>query len=137
LLAEFDGRSVLLSGDAHAEVLTKSIEQLQRGRGKVGQKLKLDALKLSHHGSANATTIPLLDMLDCSRYLVSSSGNIFNHPDREAIARVILHGGNQPTLYFNYRSRLNALWDDQVLRKRYKYNAKYPSEDEVGLRVRL
>jgi CHAT domain len=137
LLAEFDGRSVLLTGDAHAEVLVKSIEQLQRERGKEGQRLKLDAFKLSHHGSANATTVPLLEVLDCPRYLVSSSGNIFNHPDREAIARVILHGGNQPALYFNYRSPLNALWDEPILRQRYKYNAEYPKEGEVGLRVPL
>ena len=74
---------------------------------------------------------------DCPRYLVSSSGNIFNHPDREAIARVILHGGSQPTLYFNYRSPMNELWDERILRERYGYNARYPNEDDVGFRVPL
>src|SRR5262249_25354379 len=138
LLAELDdGRAVLLAGDAHADVLVKSIEQLQRERGRPGQKLKLEALKLSHHGSANATTIPLLELLDCPRYLVSSNGNIFSHPDREAIARVILHGGHEPTLYFNYRSPLNALWGERALRDRYGYKAEYPSEGTVGLLVRL
>ena len=67
LLAEFDGRSVLLTGDAHADVLIQSIGQLMRERGKDGQKLKLDAVKLSHHGSGNATTIALLQVLDCGR----------------------------------------------------------------------
>jgi hypothetical protein len=137
LLAEFDGRSVLLTGDAHADVLAKSIQQLQRERGQAGQKLKLDALKLSHHGSANATTIPLLELLDCPRYLVSTNGNIFSHPDREAIARVILHGSDQPALWFNYRSPLNKLWGEPILRERYKYTAEYPNEGEKGLRVRL
>lgn len=137
LLAEFDGRSALLTGDAHADVLLKSIQQIQRERGVEGQKLKLDALKLSHHGSGNATTIPLLQAIDCPRYLVSSNGNIFYHPDREAIARVILNGGRQPTLYFNYRSKMNELWDNPILRERYKYKAKYPNEGETGHRVRL
>jgi beta-lactamase superfamily II metal-dependent hydrolase len=135
LLAEFDGRSVLLAGDAHAEVLEKSIKQLQRERARLGQKLKLNALKLSHHGSANATTIQLLELLDCPRYLVSTNSNIFNHPDREAIARIILHGGDRPTLCFNYRTPVNALWDEQILRARYRYNAEYPRNDGVGLRV--
>ncbi len=135
LLAEFDSRSVLLAGDAHAEVLEKSIKQLQRERGKLGQKLKLNALKLSHHGSANATTIQLLELLDCPRYLVSTNGNIFSHPDREAIARIILHGGDRPTLCFNYRTPVNALWDEQILRARYGYNAVYPRSDDAGLRV--
>lgn len=137
LLLEFEGRSMLLTGDAHAEVLARSIKSLQKARGKEGEKLKLDALKLSHHGSGNATTVELLELLDCPRYLVSSSGNIFYHPDREAIARVILHGGKNPTLYFNYRSTLNELWGESVLKKRYHYKTKYPSKKSGGLRVLL
>ena len=137
LLAEFDGRSVLLTGDAHAEVLVESIGALQRQRGRAGEKLRIDALKLSHHGSANATTIPLLEALNCRRYLVSSNGNIFYHPDRESIARVILHGGRQPTLCFNYRSPYNELWDSAVLKRRYGYAARYPGQGAEGLRVEL
>jgi hypothetical protein len=111
LLAEFDEHAILLTGDAHADVLAKSITALQQARGRKNEKLKLDALKLSHHGSAGGTTVELLALLDCQRYLVSSNGNIFSHPDREAMARVILHGGKRPTLCFNYRSPLNNLWD--------------------------
>jgi hypothetical protein len=137
LLLEFEGRSMLLTGDAHAHVLAKSIKSLQLARGKEGEKLKLDALKLSHHGSGNATTIELLELLDCPRYLVSSNGNIFYHPDREAIARVILHGGESPTLCFNYRSTLNGLWDEKVLKERYSYKTIYPPKESKGLRVLL
>ncbi len=137
LLAEFDGRSILLTGDAYADVLATSIKALQRERGHDGEKLKLDALKLSHHGSANATTSALLNLIDCPRYLVSTNGNIFYHPDRESIARVILHGGDQPTLLFNYRSTFNGLWDEPSLRKRYRYHSVYPAEGKEGLRVSL
>ena len=137
LLTEFDGRSILLTGDAHADVLAQSIKDLQRERGREGEKLKLDALKLSHHGAANATTLELLNCLDCQRFLVSSNGNIFNHPDREAIARVIVTGGVPSTLCFNYRSPLNALWDEHVLRDRYGYETVYPQEGSDGLQVLL
>jgi hypothetical protein len=137
LLAEFDGRSILLTGDAYADVLATSIKALQRERGHPDDKLKLDALKLSHHGSANATTSELLNLLDCPRYLVSTNGNIFYHPDREAIARVIVHGGDQPTLLFNYRSPYNGLWDEPSLRKRCRYQTVYPKEGKDGLRVSL
>jgi beta-lactamase superfamily II metal-dependent hydrolase len=137
LLAEFDDHAILLTGDAHAEVLAKSIKVLQRARGRENEKLRLDALKLSHHGSANATTVELLALLDCQRYLVSSNGNIFYHPDREAMARVILNGGKRPTLYFNYRSPLNELWDAPALKARYDYRAEYPPEGQAGLRVQL
>jgi hypothetical protein len=137
LLAEFAGRAVLLTGDAHADVLVNSIKSLQRARGREGERLKLEAMKLSHHGSANATTSELLSMVDCRRYLVSSNGNIFYHPDREAIARVILHGGIRPTLHFNYRSPYNELWDSPVLKERYGYAAEYPQSGRPGLQVFL
>jgi len=118
-------------------VLAKSITALQQARGRKNEKLKLDALKLSHHGSANATTVELLTLLDCARYLVSSNGNIFYHPDREAMARVILHGGKRPMLCFNYRSPLNELWDAPALKARYDYRTEYPPEGQTGLRVVL
>jgi len=137
LLAEFGGRAALLTGDAHADVLVASINALQRARGREGAKLKLDALKLSHHGSANATTLELLSILDCKHYLVSTNGNIFYHPDRESISRVILHGGEWPTLHFNYRSKYNDMWDSAVLKRRYNYVTEYPEPGEQGLRVPL
>lgn len=137
-LAEFDGRSILLTGDAHAEVLARSIRGLQRSRGRDGQRLAVSALKLSHHGSANATTQELLELLDCRQYLVSSNGKMFYHPDREAIARVIVHGGPQPALHFNYRAPLNALWEAPELQQRHGYRAHYPAPDAgPGLRVSL
>lgn len=137
LLAEFDGRAVLLTGDAYPSVLVSSIKALQRERGREGEPLKLDAYKLSHHGSANATTAALLDAIDCRRYLVSTNGNIFYHPDRETIARVITRGGPEPTLVFNYRSTYNGLWDEPSLKTRYGYRTEYPAAGAEGLRVSL
>ncbi len=137
LLAEFDGRAVLLTGDAYPAVLVSSIEALQRERGREGERLKLDAYKLSHHGSANATTAALLDAIDCRRYLVSTNGNIFYHPDRETIARVITRGGPEPTLVFNYRSAYNGLWDEPSLKTRYGYRTEFPAAGAEGLRVSL
>jgi beta-lactamase superfamily II metal-dependent hydrolase len=136
-LAEFGGRGVLFTGDAYADVLTRSIAALQKERGHAGEPLQLDALKLSHHGSRNATTVELLQSIECPRYLVSTNGNIFYHPDREAIARIILRGGERPRLFFNYRSPYNALWDNARLRARYGYDCAYPEQGGEGLRVSL
>jgi hypothetical protein len=141
VLAEFGGRAVLLTGDAHADVLASSIRTLQRNRGRDGERLRLDALKLSHHGSANATTVDLLDVVDCPNYLVPTDGSIFYHPDREAIARVIVHGGTNstaqaPTLHFNHRTDLNDFWSDAALQQRYGFATAFPDET-AGLRIVL
>ena len=136
VLAEFGGRAVLLTGDAHADVLAGSIRALQEQRGKAGERLRLDALKLAHHGSANATTNDLLDTIDCAHHLVTSDGSIFYHPDRAAIARVVLRGGPQPTIHFNYRTDLNEFWENGDLQSRYGYATEYPDGGE-GLALSL
>jgi hypothetical protein len=136
VLAEYDGRAALFTGDAHADVLTDSIAALQRRRERDGEPLRLDALKLSHHGSANATTRELLEAIDCANYLVPTDGSSFYHPDREAIARVIIHGGEAPTIHFNARSDLNEFWGNADLQTRYHYATVYP-EGDGGLCVVL
>jgi hypothetical protein len=131
VLAEFDGRAVLLTGDAHAEVMGASIKRLLADRGSPGR-LRLDAMKLSHHGSTNALTRGLLDLIECPQYLISTDGSKFYHPDREAVARVILYGGKNPKLIFNYRSEMNGLWGEPVLRDKYGYRTDYPGNGEAG-----
>ena len=84
----------------------------------------------------------LLQSLVCEHLLVSTSGARFNHPDREAIARVIRHGqrsGRPATLWFNHRADepLNAVWDKPALKARYGYAAVYPQDNESGLRFTL
>jgi hypothetical protein len=135
LLAEFDGRAVLLTGDAHAEVMAASIKRLLAERGATGR-LRLDAMKLSHHGSTNALTKGLLDLIQCPQYLVSTDGSKFYHPDRDAIARVIRYGGQNPKLTFNYKSEMNGFWGEPVLRGKYGYQTEYP-DGAPGKRVSL
>lgn len=134
-LAEYAGKAVLFGADAHAPVLVASIRKLLAQRKL--KTLKLDALKLPHHGSTKNLNIELLKLIDCPRYLVSSDGSTFHHPDREAIARVIEYGGKQPTLYFNYLSEYNDVWARNDLQARYGYTTVYPRPGQAGLPVYL
>jgi hypothetical protein len=56
-------------------------ERCNKQRGLVDQPLRLHALKLSDHGSANATTKELLGLLNRPAYFVHTDGNIFYRPD--------------------------------------------------------
>ncbi len=134
-LAEFGGHSVLFAADAHSPLLVESVKQLLRERNQ--QSLRIDALKLSHHGSHKSLNVPLLKLLTCKRYLVSSDGSHFNHPDREAIARVIKYGGDRPSLYFNYLSEENKIWGREDLQQKYGYQANYPVEGKEGMKIPL
>ena len=115
LLAEFNGARVLLAADAHAPVLVDSIKTLLRQSG--DDRLKIDLYKVSHHGSQNNVSSELIELLDCPRYLVSTNGDHFYHPDRQAMARILRYGGDRKTVYFNYNNRLNDVWGVRRARK--------------------
>jgi len=135
VLAEYRDKSALLTGDAHAPLLVTSIQKLLKKRG--AKQLKLDAFKVSHHASQNNLNVELMQLLDCKNYLISTNGLVFNHPDREAIGRVIKYGGDKPRLYFNYKTKLNDVWASAELQEKYGYQAVFPEPGKDGLIVRL
>jgi hypothetical protein len=133
VLAEYEGKSALLGADAFPEVVAAGIGRLLSSRQM--HKLSVDAFKVCHHGSKHNTSNDLLSLLNCPRYLYSTNGNIFGHPDVEAVARVLVKGGSNPTLHFNYSSGRNAVWADRVLMHAIGYESVFPAQDAQGLVV--
>jgi beta-lactamase superfamily II metal-dependent hydrolase len=148
LLAEFDGKSVLLSGDAYAPVLVDALTRLRRARGI--DKLKVDILKLPHHGSSGNVNNELLAALPSKNYVFSTNGAVFGHPDDEAVARVIATmPGSRKTLHFNYtagtiarnykkkRKRNQPDWSKGQLKREYDYDVHFPSNDVDGVAIEV
>jgi beta-lactamase superfamily II metal-dependent hydrolase len=133
-LAEFSGKSCLLLADAHAKVVCESLRNL----GYTAQKpLKVDALKMAHHGSRNNITQELLELVDARHYLVSTNGDKFGHPDDEAIEAVIQGSRRKPTLWFNYRSDHNIAWKAESLKPGARFSTRYPLKGKSGITVKL
>jgi beta-lactamase superfamily II metal-dependent hydrolase len=78
-LLEYGGKALVFTGDAYADVLATSIRALLDERGL--SRLKLDAFKVSHHASVNNISPELLDLIDCSRFLVATDGSRHGHPN--------------------------------------------------------
>lgn len=89
ILRTFD-LSVLFLGDAHPHFLEDTLAFMGYSKD---NKLIVDFVKISHHGSKNSTTNRLLDMIDCEKFIISTNGgnSSHTHPDRETIARIIHH----------------------------------------------
>jgi beta-lactamase superfamily II metal-dependent hydrolase len=134
VLAEYQGKSCLLTGDAFAPVVQSAVERLLEDEEE-GARLKLNVCKLAHHGSRRNVTNDLLKLLDCKHYLFSTNGARFKHPDREGVARVIQSGGKDTSLYFNYKTEFNEIWDDEKLTRKHGYNTIYPDDGAQGLVV--
>lgn len=124
VLAEFGGKSCLLLADAHADVVAASLERLLAARGL--ERLRVDAVKVAHHGSKGNTTDALMRLVESRAFLFSTNGAIFRHPDREAVQRVIGRSDRtEPTLYFNYETDTNREWRSAPLQGRLKFGAVY------------
>jgi len=82
--------SILFLGDAHPCFIEKVLSAKEYSKD---NKLSVDYVKVSHHGSKNNTTNNLLDMIDCNNFIISTNGGSskHTHPDRETIARIIYH----------------------------------------------
>lgn len=132
-LAEHDGRSVLLTGDASAPVLVDALRRLAAERGV--ERVQVDAVKLPHHGSRKNVNVELLELLDTPAFLFSSNGKQFCHPDAVAVSRVVVHSPAE--LVFNYRTQFNEVWDNRRLRRRHGYETRYPDDGVDGIAVRL
>lgn len=137
LLLEHQGRSVLLAADAHAPVLVAALEQLAAQRG-LALPLQVDVFKLSHHASRANITSGLFKAVQARHYVVSTSGAVFDHPDDEAIARVILHGGGAGrTLWFNYRNETSLRWQAMPASVLRGLTVKVPKEGGGGVVIEL
>ncbi|EZP49962.1 ComEC/Rec2 family competence protein [Sphingomonas sp. RIT328] len=131
-LAEWEGRTVLLGGDAHPDVLAASLAALGAGR------VRVDLFKASHHGSGKNISRELVEAMECHALAVSTNGNIHGHPDPEAIARFVVHGPQgAKMLHFNYRTDRTSPWGDPASGLRYGFDAKYPEGIEGLIEIDL
>jgi hypothetical protein len=106
-IATYDGRSVLLTGDAHVGRLLTSLALFKREHPEFEQ---FALVKASHHGSRGNVSSELVKAVRCSRWAISTNGNQFKHPDREAIARIIAGSPGPVGLFFNYETKFTTYW---------------------------
>lgn len=129
-MAEYGNKRVLFAGDAFPGVILDSLNRIY-GNGKV----PVDLFKLSHHASAHITSPELLKKVKCKTFLISTNGSIYKHPSRETIARVIKTAGKKTKLYFNYRTKYNEIWDDDLLKDEYGYETIFPTGEGIAVHL--
>jgi beta-lactamase superfamily II metal-dependent hydrolase len=103
---QYDDERLLLTGDAFASVLERGTERYATEHGT----LDVAAFKLPHHGSWSNLSPDLLAGVKTNKYLVSTNGKHYDHPDADAIELILLHGGDQPHLVFNYDQPFTEHW---------------------------
>jgi beta-lactamase superfamily II metal-dependent hydrolase len=105
---EYEGKRVLLTGDAHPGGLLEGLKKYAKLTGE--RRPRFDLVKLPHHGSGANVTSALVNAIDADRYLISSNGDGWGHPDDAAVARLILGSPRPVTLVGNYASNCLRTW---------------------------
>jgi len=104
MLIEYQKKSILLLGDAKDSILISSLQQNYSKKNR----LKVDYIKLSHHGSKFHTSTKFLSLVECNNFIISTDGknNKNKHPNIETLARVLCHDyrdrSQKVYFYFNY-----------------------------------
>lgn len=110
ILVECDGKRVLFPGDCTPKELCCAIQSYNKVTESL---LKLDLMKLPHHGSFRNITKRLLSEIACSNFIVSTNVNMkYFYPHKETIAKLISYrtkAEETVNVFFNYQEALNVL----------------------------
>lgn len=83
-LLEAQGKRILFLGDSHSSIVAENLRN--KFKCSEGNPLKLDLVKVSHHGSAGNTSPELLSLIDCGHFAFCAAGSGF--PAKETLVRI-------------------------------------------------
>lgn len=98
---EHKSKRILWLSDSVPSVVLNSLSKLGYSET---NKLRCDAVLLSHHGSSGNNSLDLFKMIAGERYIISADG-INRHclPNKETVARIVSASFERPvSLFFNY-----------------------------------
>lgn len=128
-LFEFEGLSILLLGDADAEEIVKSLTELGYSKN---NKLKVDFCKIAHHASRHNTNNELIQIIDCSNYIISTQQTTAGRPSKECLSRIICNSGKPISFYCNYELDWNKVFTKEEF---LKYDMKFIVLGQQGVDV--
>lgn len=131
VVATYRDSSVLLTGDAHVARLLTSLELYSKQHP---QHERFALVKASHHGSRGNVSLDLVKAVKCEKWAISTNGDHFNHPDREAIARIIAGSPEPVELFFNYDTCFTNYWRNPS-KQPYVFTSIYGTEGYLSIDI--
>ncbi len=124
---------ILMLADAHPSIVVDSLNNL--GYSKENP-IKVNYVKLSHHGSAKNLNQELIEMIKCSNYIISTDGSSHELPNKLTLAKIAIYRKEVGTkFYFNYQNEtLGSIFYKEDIAN-YKLQLFYPKDDEIYLAI--
>jgi beta-lactamase superfamily II metal-dependent hydrolase len=127
----------LFCADAHPSIIYESLERLRYTKT---NPLKIDFLKVSHHGSKKNLSNELLSVLNCQNFVFSANGiNRDNLPNKETLARIVkdISRNQEERLYLYFNDDNQTLQNIRTLEeeKLYNFECKYAQSNTNHLKI--
>lgn len=131
LLLEFNNKRLLFLADSHCETIIKSLKNIFKPNEH--EKIYFDLIKISHHGSCGNTNKDLLELIDSDKFIISTNGQRFNHPDIQTIAQIVCRPTDKErVLYFSYSNIIEKYQNKEWMDK-YTYTVKSLQNDIINI----
>lgn len=129
-ILEYETKKILFLGDAHSHIVEKNLNKL---KSQHEDKLFFDAVKISHHGSKYNMSKSLFELIDTDKYIISTNGNVKNHPDFETFCRIISSNKEKrKKIIFNYKPRIFERINRDDIKKEFNYEIEYTNDINEG-----
>ncbi|GAB6992134.1 hypothetical protein JCM16418A_41850 [Paenibacillus pini] len=133
-ILEAGNKKMLFLGDAHPDIVFEQLDNMEKDHN---GRIVFDLVKISHHGSSNNTNTRILELIDCSKYVISTDGSKHGHPDLSTLAKIIQESkGEKIEIYCNYRTANSQFIEELVESLSYKCTIVYPDDSSV-LRIEV
>lgn len=126
----FKEANILFMGDSNPDLIA---DELYDQGYTPDNKLPLEMLKISHHSAKYNTTKQLLEIIDCSEYLLSTdSSGPYYHPSRETLILISEYGRpsrDKPIIiYSNY-----SLDVEKLLSEEERFNIEFKEIEQIDI----
>lgn len=127
-LLNVQNKKLLFLGDAHPSIYTKELNRIFKEE----EEVKIDFIKLAHHGSMHNTTKKFLEKYIANKFLVSTAGRD-GHPNLETLAQIVTSSNCEKTIYYTNLVDSIKMFDKKVISNEFNYKIIDATKEEILL----
>ncbi|HYF33008.1 MAG TPA: MBL fold metallo-hydrolase [Chitinophagaceae bacterium] len=110
-LLEENGKTVLMTGDGHADDIIKGLENT--GKLKKNKGLHVDVLKIQHHGANANMTLDFCNRITADYYVFCGNGEHSN-PEKQVVQAIIDSRTTQPAITKEAKNKFTLIFNSST-----------------------
>lgn len=134
-IIETESKKIMFLGDSDPIIVKDKLLSIGYSSEKP---IKVDLIKLAHHGSKHNICNELIEMIDCDNFIISSNGrNLF----KETLSKILMKKGRcikkKIVFYFNYQQKCyEGLFKPNDM-DIYNFECVYANENDNSIEINL